>query len=568
MLTSAGNATQGAQFSALSEAAWAAVQAQLQAAAAPLAQPWWGVLGIHAAAEALATQRVSGSDAAAIISARLNDTTTLCSLSNFNQYWILGGMAAAGALDRGLASIALCWGPELEMGGTTFWEISSPDWVAFTPAGSPVPNGENGFTSLCHPWSAGPAAWLAQHSLGVQALLPGSAHGRVLVAPHVSPAMLHEACAGSAGAAGEPVVLQGAVPVGEGGSSSVSVVSVRVGLSSMTVALPQGSNGTLVLSEALVQRLGGQGCSVGLELMLQVEVGQEGGSSGGKAAAARAAATLSLPWLQRGSAHLPSGYTPPVLESMSTGGSIHPGRAAVLPLAAGATTTLTVLRPHCPPAATACSAAALPARAPEPGAPFPPPSYPHATFLGQDSLTKGSWGGVYGGDGGVLFGGGPGGDATPRLFLPPYVLSAAPAFHDWGEMSGTWDSGVNTSDARAPANPPGGAQGSPRTAGYLAANPTFALDVALGPGAPELLLLAAYALDWDSKGRRQSVALLHGGTLSALTPIQGMREFAEGVWLPWVINTTACSSFRLRVQQIRGDNSALSALLFGPAAAG
>ena len=555
-LASAGNATQGAQFTALSDAAWAAVQAQLEAAAAPLAQPWWGVLGIHAAAEALATQRVSGSDATAIITARLNDTTTLCSLSNFNQYWILGGLAAAGALDRGLASISLCWGPELAMGGTTFWEISSPDWVAFTPAGDPVPNGENGFTSLCHPWSSGPAAWLAQHSLGVQALLPGSAHGRVLVAPHVSLPMLLEACTRSAGAGEEAVVLQGTVPVG----SSVSVVSVKVGLGSVTVTLPQGDSytGTLVLSEALVQRLWGEGCSMGLELALRVEVGQVYG------ARSMHAAKLSLPWLQGGSVHLPAGYTPPLLENVGLG-SVLPGRAAVLPLASGATTTLTFLRPHCPPA-PACSAGLRAGLQAEPRAPFPPPSYPHATFLGQDSLTRGSWGGVYGGDGGVLFGGGPGGAATPRLFLPPYVLSAAPAFHDWGEMAGTWDTGVNTSDARAPENPPG-AQGSPRTAGYTAANPTFAFDVALGPGAPQQLLIAAYALDWDSRGRRQSVALLDGDTLSALTPIQGMKEFEEGVWLPWVINTTACKGFRLRVQQIRGDNSVLSALLFGPAAA-
>jgi hypothetical protein len=100
--------------------------------------------------------------------------------------------------------------------------------------------------------------------------------------------------------------------------------------------------------------------------------------------------------------------------------------------------------------------------------------------------------------------------------------------------------------------------------GYVAANPTFALDVVLGPGAPQELLVGAYAIDWDSRGRRQSVALLDGATLNAISPIQGMRDFVEGVWLPWVINTTACKGFRLRVQQTRGDNSVISALLFGP----
>lgn len=139
--TAAGNATVGAQFAALADAAWASVSAQLTAVATPLGVPWWGPLGVHAAAEALSTLRLGGGDVAAIISGRFNDTGSLCSLSNFNQYWILLGLAAGGALDRGLASVSLCWGPELDMGGTTFWEISSPDWAAFTPAGDPIPNG-------------------------------------------------------------------------------------------------------------------------------------------------------------------------------------------------------------------------------------------------------------------------------------------------------------------------------------------------------------------------------------------------------------------------------------------
>lgn len=439
------------------------------------------------------------------------------------------------------------------MGGTTFWEISHPDWVAFTAAGDPVPNGENGFTSLCHPWSAGPAAWLAAHALGVQSLLPGSAFGRVLVAPHVSASMLHEGCSRASGASGSPPLLRGAVPVGPG------VVDVEVGLGSVSVSLASGVQaGTLVLSEALVLRLmGGRDCgSVGPEeLVVQMRVVH--------AAAASSLQDSPLVWLEGGSAGLPPHYAPPLLEGE---GGLLPGRAAVFHLQAGANTTLALLRRA--PTSAACAAptascsAALRSAGAEPRGPFPPPSYPAATFLGQDSLTRGAWGGVYGADGGVLFGGGPGGDASPRDFLPSYVQSVQIAFHDWGEMSGTWDTGVNTSDARAPENP--GGAGGLRTVGYVAGDPTFAVDVVLGAGAPALLTVAAYAVDWDSKGRRMSVALLQGCTLNALSPIQGVRDFEEGVWLPWVVNTTSCSGFRLRVQQTRGDNSVLSALLFGP----
>ena len=57
------------------------------------------------------------------------------------QYWLLRALAALGALDRGVAMVHLCWGNEIAMGGTTFWEISHPDWVAFTPANDLIPNG-------------------------------------------------------------------------------------------------------------------------------------------------------------------------------------------------------------------------------------------------------------------------------------------------------------------------------------------------------------------------------------------------------------------------------------------
>ena len=184
MQAAVGNATNGAAFSAMADSAWAWAQAALAGAAAPPAgAPWWSPLGIHAAGEALSTQRAGDADVLAIIAGRFNDSTSACSLSNFNQFWLIQALAAAGALDRGLAMIDLCWGPELDMGGTTFWEISSPDWTAFTPYGDAVPNGENGFTSLCHPWSAGPAAWLAAHGESARTARPPRAPKAVPLTP-------------------------------------------------------------------------------------------------------------------------------------------------------------------------------------------------------------------------------------------------------------------------------------------------------------------------------------------------------------------------------------------------
>ena len=92
----------------------------------------------------------------------------------------------------------------------------------------------------------------------------------------------------------------------------------------------------------------------------------------------------------------------------------------------------------------------------------------------------------------------------------------------------------------------------------MGGDPTFAVDVAVLPSAPSVFTVAVYAVDWDSRGRRGTVALLDGATLNALSPIQGLRDYAEGVWLAWNVS----GSFRLRVSQTRGDNAPISALMF------
>jgi len=338
------------------------------------------------------------------------------------------------------------------------------------------------------------------------------------------------------------------------------------------VSLPEAFSGTLVLSEALVFRLlsGWTQCLPPQHLDVLVDVL-------GETATAKA---HSLVWHARGSSQLPAGYTPPRLESQQhTGsdgsGASRAGRAAVVPtLAAGKTSRISLLLPPPPPSQEALCASHIPATPCDTGTaedlvgdllfPFPAPSYP-ALFLGQDSVTAGDWVGQYGSDGGVLFGGGPGGDDTPRSFLPPYVHSVTAVFSE--SFQGTWDTGLNTSDRRAPANPQTTNASALRTAGYIAGNPTFAVDVVLGGGVPSLFTVAAYVVDFDSKGRRQTVALLDGDTFNPLSPIQGLRGMEEGVWLPWVINTniTTSKGFRLRISQTRGDNAVLCALLFGTA---
>lgn len=87
----------------------------------------------------------------------LNDSTTICSLSQFNQYWILqayGNMVNTNTnnnsnnndttndlygMEYALKSIELCWGPMMKLStGGCFWELSSPEWLRFMKEGVSV----------------------------------------------------------------------------------------------------------------------------------------------------------------------------------------------------------------------------------------------------------------------------------------------------------------------------------------------------------------------------------------------------------------------------------------------
>ena len=107
-------------------------------------------------------------EAAAIVSAKLNDTVTVCMLSCFNTFFVLQGLAAAGELDRGLAALHRCWDVQVLLGASTTWETSQPDWTSVLDPGAPIPGFEDGFTSMAHPWSSGATAWATAHLLGVQ----------------------------------------------------------------------------------------------------------------------------------------------------------------------------------------------------------------------------------------------------------------------------------------------------------------------------------------------------------------------------------------------------------------
>ena len=135
-------------------------------------------VGVHAAANIINAGIVEEGAIEEWIQTKLNNAGTLCSWSPFNQYWIL--QALAHDMERGLASIELCWGPMLKINKGCFWELSSPDWPTFLKEGDMPPT----MPSLCHPWASGVTAWLSHVHGGIQPLLPG--YEQALVAPYVS----------------------------------------------------------------------------------------------------------------------------------------------------------------------------------------------------------------------------------------------------------------------------------------------------------------------------------------------------------------------------------------------
>jgi hypothetical protein len=108
-------------------------------------------------------------------------------VSTFYGYYMLEAMSAAGENKRALSTIRDYWGAMLDMGATSFWEDFAISWtngccrIDELPAkGMQDVHGDRGAYcyigfrhSLCHGWSAGPAAWLMANVLGVKVVESG-----------------------------------------------------------------------------------------------------------------------------------------------------------------------------------------------------------------------------------------------------------------------------------------------------------------------------------------------------------------------------------------------------------
>jgi hypothetical protein len=141
---------------------------------------WCEPFGIHAAADALNAGFTLSGPEQAILDRQFANRVNRISFSPFNEYFLLYAMDRLGRHDDALTAVCDCWGGQVAYGGTTFFECYDPSWNGFLNKNDPLPNGQEGCTSLCHPWSSGVTKWLTEEVLGIRPTAPGFASVDIL----------------------------------------------------------------------------------------------------------------------------------------------------------------------------------------------------------------------------------------------------------------------------------------------------------------------------------------------------------------------------------------------------
>lgn len=134
---------------------------------------WFSRLGLHSSAEAINAGAVTDEEALVLFERNMSDPITRISLSPFNEYFILNALARIGKFQEAIDSVQRCWGGQIELGATTFWEVYRPSWNSILQPNDPPVNHTCGYVSLCHPWSSGVLVWMANYVLGIQPEEPG-----------------------------------------------------------------------------------------------------------------------------------------------------------------------------------------------------------------------------------------------------------------------------------------------------------------------------------------------------------------------------------------------------------
>jgi hypothetical protein len=155
-----------------------------------------------------------------------------------------------------------------------------------------------------------------------------------------------------------------------------------------------------------------------------------------------------------------------------------------------------------------------------------------ATFSGADAATEGSWGKLYGADGYEL----PTGAGT----TPAYASFSAKNTLLW-----TWTLG--TSDPRAING---------QASAWYNNGSTLSFDINLTDG--QAHQIALYLLDWDSRGRSETIAVTDAATGTVLDS-QLVSNFSNGVYYRWKVSGNVV----IVITPSGGPNGVVSGIFFG-----
>ncbi|MAG37328.1 MAG: hypothetical protein CL878_13925 [Dehalococcoidia bacterium] len=89
----------------------------------------------------------------------------------------------------------------------------------------------------------------------------------------------------------------------------------------------------------------------------------------------------------------------------------------------------------------------------------------------------------------------------------------------------------------------------------------FPLTIDVTAAEPATFRLSLYAVDWDHRGRRQSILVKDA---RGWRQVHLDRDFSEGVWLQYPVEATARTPVEIYVQSTGPDTAVLSALAFDP----
>lgn len=154
----------------------------------------------------------------------------------------------------------------------------------------------------------------------------------------------------------------------------------------------------------------------------------------------------------------------------------------------------------------------------------------------DDTTTQGNWSSAYGADGYSL--------AASAQVLPSYA-----SFSQSNATVFTW--AASQSDVRGLSVP-----GAGRIAASWYNNTSFGLNLSLNDG--NVHLVALYALDYDNRGRVETIQIVDPATNNVVSS-QVLSNFSNGVYLIWYVS----GNLKINVTASAGPNAVISGIFWG-----